>query len=375
MEPYTLQPKRIKEGRLFRGLTQENLADVVGVTKQAVSQYETGVLTPTLEVMTQIADVLEFPMQYFSKPYRNEILTPIFFRKRKTSTKKLVELFQTYIEWMVDIYTYIEQYIHLPELKLLTYARVGYTRKEISGIAKNIRRYWGLGDGPISNLTVLLENNGILVSKVRLDAKKVDACSVFFTAPETAKRPMIFLTSGTSAVRSRRDLAHELGHQVLHSWMDEDQFHEYQDIIEEEAETFASYFLMPEQAIQRESYAVKNLDALLLMKSRWGASAQSILYHLAENECITESMATRLKTALYRKGWRMREPGDDNIPHEQPELIKDAITILVENNIKSGIEILGDLSMPAEDAAALCGVGKGFFQPSKVTRPSLHLIK
>jgi len=74
MEPYTLQPKRIKEGRLFRGLTQENLADVVGVTKQAVSQYETGVLTPTLEVMTQIADVLEFPMQYFSNGDMSRLL-------------------------------------------------------------------------------------------------------------------------------------------------------------------------------------------------------------------------------------------------------------------------------------------------------------
>ena len=104
MEPYTLQPRRIKEGRLFRGLTQEGLADAIGVTKQAVSQYETGVLTPTFEVITQIADILDFPQQYFSKPYQNEILTPVFFRKRKTSAKKLTELFQTYIEWMADIY-------------------------------------------------------------------------------------------------------------------------------------------------------------------------------------------------------------------------------------------------------------------------------
>lgn len=263
MESYTLQPKRIKEGRLFRGLTQENLADAISVTKQAISQYETGVLTPTLEVITQIADMLDFPQQYFSKPYRNEILTPVFFRKRKTSTKKLTEIFRTYIDWMADIYTYIEQYIHLPDLKLLTYDRVGYTRREISDIARSVRRDMGLGDGPISNLTLLLENNGVIVSKVGLDAKKVDACSVFFTAPGVAGRPMIFLTSGTSAVRSRRDLAHELGHQVLHSWMDKDQFQEHKDVIEEEAETFASYFLMPEQAIQRESYAVKSLDALL----------------------------------------------------------------------------------------------------------------
>ena len=375
MESYTLQPKRIKEGRLFRGLTQESLADAISVTKQAVSQYETGVLTPNLEVITRIADILDFPQQYFSKPYQNEILTPVFFRKRKTTTKKLMELFQIYIGWMADIYAYIEQYIHLPELSLPTNERVGYTRKEISDIAKSVRRHWGLGDGPISNLALLLENNGILISKVGLDAKKADACSVFFTAPGTVKRPMIFLTSDTSAVRSRRDLAHELGHQVLHSWMDKDQFEEHQDTIEEEAELFASYFLMPEQAMQRESYAVKNLDALLLMKARWGASAQSILYHLEGTDCITESIATRLKTSLYRKGWRTNEPGDDNIPQERPELIKDAVTVMVENNVKTGIEILDDLSMPAEDAAALCGVRTDFFLSPKAVRPSLRLVK
>ena len=127
--------------------------------------------------------------------------------------------------------------------------------------------------------------------------------------------------------------------------------------------------------MQRESYAVKNLDALLLMKARWGASAQSILYHLEGTDCITESTATRLKTSLYRKGWRTKEPGDDNIPQERPELIKDAVTVIVENNVKSSVEILSDIPMPAEDVAALCGVQKDFFLPPKAVRPSLRLVK
>lgn len=375
METCTLQPKRIKEGRLFRALTQESLAESIGVSKQAVSQYETGVLTPTFETMMQIAEILDFPLTYFSKPYRNELLAPVFFRKRKTSTKKLITLFQTYIEWMADIYSYVEQYIHLPEMRLLTYDKVGYTHKEISDAATSLRRHWGLGDGPISNLTLLLENNGILVSKVGLAASKADACSVFFTTPGTARRPMIFLTSGTSAVRSRRDLAHELGHQVLHSWMDKEQFQEYQDLIETEAEMFASCLIMPEQAMQRESYAVKNLDALLLMKARWGASAQSILYHLADSGCMEEHTATRLKTALYRRGWRTREPGDDTIPQERPELIKDAMTVMVENHIKTGAEILENIAMPPDDAAALCGVTPSFFQSMKTARRNLRIVK
>lgn len=370
----TLQPRRIKEARLFRGLTQNDLAGAVGITKQAVSQFETGVLTPKADTLLQISEVLEFPLSFFSHPFADPILTPVFFRKRKMATKKSRDVFQTYIEWMSEIYEYIEGYIRMPEVRLITKEKVGYTPADLSRIATELRRFWGLGDGPITNMMLLLENNGFIISKTGLDAKKVDACSVFYTSTKTSKRPMIFLTSGTSSVRSRRDLAHELGHQVLHSWMDKDEFEENKDIIEQDAETFASYFLMPEQAMRRECYAVKSLDALLMMKTRWGTSAQSILYHLINIGCMDQELGERLLRSMYRKGWRSHEPGDDEIPHEMPGLIKDALTMLIDNKIKTREEILDELSLPASDICDLCGFSRTFFDVHP-QRPTLTLIK
>lgn len=370
-----LQPRRIREGRLFRNLTQADVAEGIGVTKQSVSQYETGVLEPSTETLEKISDFLDFPLSFFSKPYADDILTPVFFRKRKTSTKKLMTKYRTYIGWMTEVYRYIESYIQLPKLNLLTSDKVFYTTREISSMATKLRRYWGLGDGPISNLTLLLENNGIIISKVGLEASKVDACSLFFTSTSAEKRPMIFLASGTSAVRSRRDLAHELGHQVLHSWMDNDEFAEHQDIIEKEAETFASYFLMPEAAMQRECYMVKNVDSLLLLKKRWGASVQSILYHLAEMECISEGLFEKLKNQIYRRGWRCHEPGDEDISQERPDLINDAMTMLIDNHVKTPQDILNDLSMPADDVAALCGMDTRLFEIAHKRKPRLELVK
>ena len=160
-----LQPRRIREGRLFRNLTQADVAEGIGVTKQSVSQYETGVLEPSTETLEKISDFLDFPLSFFSKPYADDILTPVFFRKRKTSTKKLMTKYRTYIGWMTEVYRYIESYIQLPNLNLLTSDKVFYTTREISSMATKLRRYWGLGDGPISNLTLLLENNGIIISK------------------------------------------------------------------------------------------------------------------------------------------------------------------------------------------------------------------
>lgn len=370
-----LQPRRIKESRLFRDLSQQELADELDVTKQAISQYENGVLTPKAETLYRLAEVLEFPLAYFSKPYAEEIITPIFFRKRKTSKKKNVIVFETYINWMVEVYSYLKEYLHLPKLNLIQKDNVYYSDSEIEKIATELRRSWGLGNGPISNLTLLMENNGFVISQTGLDPQKVDACSVFFTSAKSGKCPMIFLTSSTSAVRARRDLAHELGHQVLHSWMGKEDFEENADIIEKEAETFASYFLMPRDSMERESFSIDSLNSLLLMKKRWGVSAQSLLYHLHNLRLINDVKFERFQKSIYCKGWRKQEPFDDEIVQEKPNLIKDAIDMLIDNKVKTATDIIDDLSFPARDIAALCGVKAAYFNNKEITKPRLSLIK
>lgn len=372
---FVLQPRRIKEGRLFRDFSQQDIADNLGVTKQSISQYENGVMIPNLETVYQLADMLEFPLTYFSKPYNEQIITPIFFRKRKTSSKKMITVFETYIEWMVDIYCYLNRYLYLPPLNIIHEDKVYYSDEEIIQATIELRRSWGLGNGPISNLTTLLENNGFVISKTGLDAKKVDACSVMFTSATEKNRSMVFLTSGTSAVRSRRDLAHELGHQVLHSWMSREDFEENREIIEHEADLFASHFLMPGDAMERESFAVDSLNSLLLMKKRWGASMQNILYHLRDLECIDSSLFDKLSFNFYHRGWKSREPLDDEISQEKPELIKDAITMLVENNVKTAVDIAEDSCLPKSELASLCGLPKSFFEAKNINRVSLQLVK
>ena len=49
---------RIKETRIKKGLTQQQVADSIGVTYQNISQYERGVRTPKNETLIKIADAL-----------------------------------------------------------------------------------------------------------------------------------------------------------------------------------------------------------------------------------------------------------------------------------------------------------------------------
>ena len=51
--------KRIKEARLNKGLTQETLALIVGVTKGAIANYENGTSHPKEPVMYALIDALD----------------------------------------------------------------------------------------------------------------------------------------------------------------------------------------------------------------------------------------------------------------------------------------------------------------------------
>lgn len=49
---------RIKECRIKKGITQSELAKLIGTTMQNISQYERGIRNPKIETLQKIADAL-----------------------------------------------------------------------------------------------------------------------------------------------------------------------------------------------------------------------------------------------------------------------------------------------------------------------------
>ncbi len=56
--------KRLKEIRKQAGLTQQQLGDMIGVTKVSVCCYEKGTRTPTLDTLIDLANVLHVEFTY-----------------------------------------------------------------------------------------------------------------------------------------------------------------------------------------------------------------------------------------------------------------------------------------------------------------------
>ncbi len=51
--------KRVKELRIEKGLSQQELGSAIGVTKVSICGYENGTRLPNLEKLVKLADVLE----------------------------------------------------------------------------------------------------------------------------------------------------------------------------------------------------------------------------------------------------------------------------------------------------------------------------
>ena len=61
----------IKVWREYRGLTQQQLADMIGISKPYLSQLETGKRTGTAEVLSTIADALNVSLEQVAEPKKD----------------------------------------------------------------------------------------------------------------------------------------------------------------------------------------------------------------------------------------------------------------------------------------------------------------
>lgn len=62
---------RILEARTGKGLTQESLAEKLGITKGAVANYENGVSFPKIDILFKLFEVLDVDANYLYQDYAN----------------------------------------------------------------------------------------------------------------------------------------------------------------------------------------------------------------------------------------------------------------------------------------------------------------
>ena len=312
------EPARLRLARELAEATQSALAEQLGVSAAAVSQYESGAARPSQQTLAELCSLLAVPPNFFTTPLL-ETHEGFFRSLRRTPVGKRRQA-RGYGHVAHDIATHSAVVLSLPTLSLpkRTIADLDVPRGDVEQIASDVRREWVLPAGPVSDVVGLLEQHGAVVMRLPLVTTEVDAFSLPF-----ADHPVVVLSADKNdRARSRFDAAHELGHLVMHG----DQVWGLREV-ETQAHWFAAAFLMPAPDIHDELPTKVDWPRLFELKKRWQVSLAALLLRAKSLGRINDAQyVTAVKTASAR-GWRRVEPVPLGAP-EQPKLLSCALDTL-----------------------------------------------
>ncbi len=360
---------RIKSARLYNGLTVEELAEIIGVSKQAVSQYENNQVDLPLEKVFLLSNALNFPVDYFAQANLNNVqIGTTYFRALLRTNSKTRTQQETRLEHLGIIYSFINQYVDFPALDLPVF-QSELPPKEA---AIELRKYWGLGNRPIDNITQLLESKGILITALETSTQDIDA----FGQRECIDGKEVYFIAVSkethSAARFQFDIAHELGHIILHEWsenlelLSREQFKSR----EKEANEFASEFLLPSAAYLNDVIGIPNrVESYIPLKRKWKVSIGAMAYKNRELGIISQRQYQYLISIMNKQNIKIIEPLDDVLPIPLPSMFDDAVTLLLEEKVftpATFIDALSayGLSMNYAEVESLLNLPNGKLKPN-----------
>jgi Zn-dependent peptidase ImmA (M78 family) len=219
---------------------------------------------------------------------------------------------------------------------------VPYLRHETSpeAAAEAVRHHWGIGELPINNIVHLLESKGVRVFSLAVDALEVDAFSMWKEGT-----PFIFLNTAKTAERSRHDAAHELGHLVLHRHGGP-----VGRTVEEQANAFASAFLMPRSSILAHVPRFPTLATLIKLKKIWQVSVAALTYRLHALGVLSDWQYRMLYIQISQNGFRRREPNP--MPRETSLILPKIFAALGEDGLTRST-VAKELCIPQSEVEAL----------------------
>jgi Zn-dependent peptidase ImmA (M78 family)/transcriptional regulator with XRE-family HTH domain len=300
--------------RESRGLTQAEVAGAIGVTQGLISKAEDGTKSLSTEKVEAVARFLKYPASLFYEPGRVREVgsTCLYHRKRKTLPKKIIN--------KLDAQMYIRNVNvrHLLDGLGVESDRAFQTLDpdEHGGspveVARALRAAWRVPEGPIPNLTALIESAGGIVLMENFGHRKLFGMSCW----TTRGHPLFLLNSEIPTADLRWTLAHELGHLTMHHVASSDP--------EAEADAFAGEFLAPSAAFKPHLRGL-TFDRLANLKAYWKLSMKGIIKRAQTLGAIDPKTATRLYKQHSARGYNTVEPYP--VPSEPPTLVHQAVHV------------------------------------------------
>lgn len=313
---------RFKRAREILGLTQANVADLVGVQQSTIARIEQNVIEPSDALVEGIAFRLGFDKEFFYQPPGPEFPFGSLLYRKRSALKSADQSRLHQMAWAAFIL-----YDHMAKrLKRLPTLRLPTLNDEPPEIAAQLTRD-ALGcepDTPIDRLLFKLEQCGLCIFAVPDNVEDYDAFALW----ADKRKPVIVVNTDKPGDRIRWTTAHEAGHLVMH--------HSLQggtDDAEKEADHFASALLMPAEAMEQAITRPVTLSSLAELKLRWGVSIQALLRRARDLVIITEHQYKHLVVQQSRLWGRKQEPENLAIKPERPRALRKMAEELYGNPI------------------------------------------
>lgn len=345
---------RLTLARQLAGKRKSDLAELVGKSPTAVAAWESGSKRPTASTVAELSLGLGVDPAFFAVTYEDvsKLTSPPHFRSLRSTSQLARDQAQAYGQLAVDIAIGLERHVEMPQVDLPRLAAdvESNSSEAPEEAARAVRESWSLGSGPVGHLVRLVENHGVLVVFSPSQTASVDAYSF-----DSRQRPVVVLNPlKRDYYRQRFDLAHELGHLVMHADAEPGG-----RIVESQANRFAGEFLMPADELVAVLPRVINSESwttLARLKEQWGVSMQALLFRARELGVLGDVSYRNAMTSVSARGWRRAEPGQILVL-EQPSLLPRSVELLAGEGIDAGL------------LAAQCRVPNALFEAATSRTP------
>ncbi len=329
--------KNLKYFRLKNNMTKKALAEAIGVTSMAITNYENDDRQPNMDTLKLLAKALNIRVTDFLTNTGSELQ---FSHGKFRKGSKLGAMNQEFIRESVEEYfgRFFQAVSFLGGQKILEpipeMRKIPWT-ESTEEAAKKLREYLGLPkNGPVFNLVEILENKGILVFFI-------DVQTDYFSGMNGTVNgiPYIVINSIMSPARIRSTIVHEIAHFAFEWPEDLDDKDE-----ENLATAISGAFLFPkEDAVRELGYKRNTISRAMIMTCQeYGISLFMLVKRARLCGIINDSVEKNFYIQASKAGWRKAEP-DWDIQKEEPSLFKQLVYRAVteeEISVQKGAELL-----------------------------------
>jgi Zn-dependent peptidase ImmA (M78 family) len=314
----------LRLARQLRGFPQNEAAECLRVPNVELSRIETGLKEPSAQLLETASEVFSVPVEFFGQTdtvYGAPVSVhpPMWRKKSNVSATELHRIVAELNVRVMHLRKLLEATDIEPTNKLPRFDADEYDNDPVR-IAGLVRRFWHVPDGPILDLTSIVEDAGILVAHSDLGGSSVSG--VTFSIPGVP--PLIVLNKTQPADRMRFTLCHELAHIITHRFPTPN--------MEDEADAFASAFLVPTEDF-KPYVAGRKVDLRLLaaLKLEWKVSMASLVFAAKRAGAINETQAGYLWKQFSIAKIRLREPPELDFEPETPHTVNDLVSLHVRD--------------------------------------------